>query len=358
MNNENIRFYLSGKEGQEKILATCAEARESIDIEHFIFHDDAVGQRLVAILRERARAGVKIRVLCDAVGSWNLYTSRFPTDMRDDGIEVRFVNIISPWRINNFLSWFFRDHRKIVVVDKKIGFTGGVGFRDDMTSWRDTTIEVSDHAAQEMLFAFEEMWVRTAERKLSTRLRKTKRYTRGFDFITNSPYFRKRFLYYSIIDAIRNSKHHVFITTPYFVPDRRLTRVIRLAASRGVDVRLLLPGQEPEPFVGSATRSHYEKMLRAKVRIFEYQKSFLHSKTIVIDDEWATIGSFNLDRLSIIYNYEANIVSINPVMVDALRSHFQNDLADAKEITHRIWLTRPAIQKLREILILPIRRFL
>jgi|CXWK01.1.fsa_nt_gi cardiolipin synthase len=356
--HQSLRFYLFGAEAQERILAACASAQQSIDIEHFIFHDDTIGQRLVSVLRERARAGVRVRVLCDAVGSWNLYTSRYPTDMRDDNIDVRFVNIISPWRINNFLSWFFRDHRKIVIIDRKIGFTGGIGFRDDMAHWRDTTIEVGNHTVDEMLTAFNEMWDRSIEQKLSSRIQKTKTYSRGFQFLTSSPYFRKRFLYYAIIDAIRNAERTVYITTPYFVPDRRLARVLRLAASRGVDVRLLLPSDEPEPFVGWATRSHYEKMLRAGVRIFEYKKAFLHSKTIIVDDAWATIGSFNLDRLSILYNYEANIVSTDPDMVHALKKHFADDLTNTEEIVYRTWLTRPAIQKIRELVILPIRRFL
>jgi len=354
------KFYLYGKDAIDAMLRACESATETIDLEHYIFHDDTTGLRLIEILRSRARAGVKVRVLCDAVGSWNLYTSRFPADMRADGIEVRFVNIISPWRVKNFLSWFFRDHRKILIIDKRVGFTGGVGFRDDMHSWRDTTVEVHNKIVGEMLSTFNEMWTRAADRRWTSRIRKAKQYARGFQFLTNSPYFRRRYLYYGIIDAIRNAKQYVYVTTPYFVPDRRLARVLKLAAKRGVDVRILLPNRnsEPELFVGWATQSHYEKMLEAGARIFEYKKSFLHSKTIVIDDEWATVGSFNLDSLSTVYNYEANIVSTDTSLVETLRGHFTQDLFDSEEVTRPEWLKRPLTQRVREILVWPIRRFL
>lgn len=352
------KFYWHSHEAWEAMLRLCTEASKSIDLEQFIFSDDKIGQQLVEILRGKARAGVKVRVLCDTVGSWDLYSSRLPTDMRKDGIEIRFVNIVSPWRINNFFSWFFRDHRKILVIDQKIGLTGGTGFRDDMQDWRDTNIEVQNAIVGEMLSVFNEMWARAADKRVISRIKKSKRYTRGFQFITNSPYFRKRFLYYNIIDALRSAREYAFITTPYFVPDRRLARVLKLAAKRGVDVQIILPHFEPEPFVGWATRSHYKSMLEAGVKIFEYKKTFLHAKTIVIDDEWSTVGSFNLDSLSFLYNYEANIVSTDSQIASVLKKQFGEDLRQCEKFTLENWLKRPRIQKIREILIKPIRRFL
>ncbi len=336
----------------------CSGARETIDLEQFIFSDDDIGRRFVEILRERARAGVKVRVLCDTVGSWTLYTSRLPGLMRKDGVEIRFVNIVSPWRINNFFSWFFRDHRKILVADGKVGFTGGIGLRDDMHDWRDTHILVQNEIVNEMLFAFNEMWAQTADKDIISRIKKARQNVRGFQFITNSPHFHKRFLYHSIIDALWGAQKYAYLTTPYFVPDRRLIRVLKLAVKRGAEVKIILPDKVPEPFVGWASRSYYEAMLRAGVKIYEYRKNFLHGKTIVIDDKWATVGSFNLDSLSFLYNYEANIVSTDTSLVKTLKSHFIHDLANTEEIMLDTWLQRPRIQKLREILVKPIRRFL
>lgn len=358
MSARNPRFYLHGHEAWDAMLQICADAKETIELEQFIFSDDNIGRRFVDVLREKARTGVKVRVLCDTVGSWTLYTSRLPGLMREDGVEIRFVNIVSPWRINNFFSWFFRDHRKILIADRKIGFTGGIGLRDDMHDWRDTHILVQNEIVNEMLFAFNEMWAQTADKDIISRIKKARQNVRGFQFITNSPHFHKRFLYHTIIDSLWSAQKYAYLTTPYFVPDRRLIRVLKLAVKRGVEVKIILPDKAPEPFVGLASRSHYETILRAGVKIFEYRKNFLHSKTIVIDDKWMTVGSFNLDSLSFLYNYEANIVSTDESLARTLKKHFTGDLADSEEIELNKWLQRPRIQKLREILVKPIRRFL
>jgi cardiolipin synthase len=368
MQEQPFRYFLHGHEAWSAMLAACSNARESIEIEQYIFADDEIGRQFIEVLRERAWAGVKIRILCDTVGSWSLYTSQLPTVIKQDGIEVRFFNTVSPWRINNFFSWFFRDHRKIMIVDKKIGFTGGIGIQNKMHDWRDTCVEVRGPIVQEMIFTFNEMWAQVANRDLLSRIQKARNYTRGFRFITGAPYLGKRFLYLSIIEAIRSAKTYAYITTPYFIPDQRLARVLRLAVKRGVDVRILLPGLPENPdaqfthktqeIVRYGAYSFYESMLRAGVKIYEYHKSFLHSKTMTIDDEWSTVGSFNLDSLSFFYNYEANIVSTDQESSQTIKKHFFDDLKLSKEIKMEEWLQRPFYQKFRELLVTPIRPFL
>jgi len=358
MNEQSPHFYLSGHETFTAMLSLCTAAQKSIELEQYIFSNDEIGKKFVEVLRERAWAGVKIRILCDTVGSWSLYTSDLPKLMEKDGIEIRFVNPVGPWRMNSFFSWFFRDHRKILIIDKKIGITGGTGIRDDMHTWRDTNVEVHGTIVHEMSVAFEEMWERTANKDLVSRIQRARQYTRGFQFITSAPYLKKRFLYYSVMDALRNTKKYAFITTPYFIPDRRLVRILKLAVKRGIDVRVLVPSKGVEPFVDRASRSHYEPLLKAGVRIFEYHSCFLHAKSIVIDDEWSSVGSFNLDSLSFIYNYEANIVSTDEAFIHSLKGHFLTDLNSTNEIHYKEWVSRPRIQKLRELAVMPIRGFL
>lgn len=343
----------------------CADARTSIDIEQYIFSSDNIGARYVELLREKARAGVKVRILCDAVGSWDLYNSPLPEHMRADGIDIRFVNMVGPWRVKNISSWFFRDHRKLLIVDNKTGLTGSSGLHDDMTNWRETNVEVSTDGINagivtEMVSSFNEMWERTGDKRMISRISRSRKYIRGFQFIINAPYFRKRFLYYTVIDALRSAKNNIYLTTPYFIPDRRLLRALQAAVKRGVVVKLMLPKAnfEVELFVGSAVRSYYERLLRAGIKIYEYNKSFLHAKTITIDNEWATVGSFNLDNLSFMYNYEANVVSTDPYVVQPLTAHFNVDLMHTNEIFLADWQKRPFIQKLQEFLVIPIRRFM
>jgi len=358
MNNIEPQFYLSGHDAWEAMLADCAGATTCIDLEQYIFVDDDIGRKFIDVLRERSRAGVKVRIICDAVGSWYLYNSSEVLLMKKDGIEIRFVNPVSPWRINNFFSWFFRDHRKILVIDKKIGYTGSLGIRDDMHSWRETTVRVGGNIVTEMSVTFNEMWLRTADTDVISRINKARSYTRGFNFVTNSPYFRKRFLYTSVIDALRGAHKYIYITVPYFVPDPRLIRVLKLAVRRGVDVRIIVPGHSVEPFVGLAAQSFYEELLRYGVKIYIYKKVFLHAKTIAVDDEWATVGSFNLDSLSFFYNYEANIISTESSFVVAIKNHFEVDLADAHEVILSEWIKRPFWEKIREFLIIPLRGLL
>ena len=352
------QFYLTGRDTWEAMLKACEEAEETIDFEQYVFSDDEISCRFVDVFRRKAKEGVKVRVLCDTVGGWNLYNSTLPRELRADGVEIRFFNIVSPWRIKNFFSWFFRDHRKILVVDKRIGFTGGVGIRDEMASWRDTHVKVEGPIVAEMERAYNELWVQSIDKDLLSRLKKAKTYMRGFHFVTNAPYWRKRFLYYGLIEAIRSAERYIYLTTPYLVPDGRLMRILRLAIRRGVDVRIIVPKQSNMPFVERAAHAHFDILLSSGVRIFQYHHGFLHAKTAVIDDEWATVGSFNLDSLSFTYNYEANIVSTESIFIDEVKKHFATDLNYTREISLAEWRRRPWTQKFREWLVTPIRRFL
>lgn len=352
------QFYLHGRESWDAMLAALKNARHTIDLEQYIFADDAVGAEFLDVIRERAATGVKVRLLFDTVGSWFIYNSFLPRILRAAGIEIRFFNPISPWRIGSFFAWFFRDHRKILVIDDEIGFTGGIGIRDDMATWRDTNVQVSGPIVAEMKYAFEEMWAQAVNNDLISRLKKARRYVRGFHFLTNAPYWKKRFLYQNFIDAIRSARSTVYLTTPYFIPDRRLRRVLRLACRRGVDVRVLVPKISNEALVGYAGHSYYRELFESGIRIFQYDKEFLHAKTAVIDTEWATVGSFNLDSLSFLYNYEANIVSTEQEMIDALYAHFVEDINVSTEINPREWQNRSWIEKVREFFIVPFRRFL
>lgn len=358
MNDVQWQFYLSGHEAWDAMLEACRSAKVSIDMEQYVFSDDEISRRFIDLFIQKQKEGVKVRFMCDTVGAWSLYNSNLPKELREAGVEMRFFNIISPWRIRHFFSWFFRDHRKILVVDKKIGFTGGMGIRDEMAFWRDTHVKVVGPIVHEMQQAFNELWEQSVNKDLISRIKKSKAYMRGFYFITNAPYWKKRFLYYTLIEAIRSSKKYIYLTTPYLVPDGRLRRTLRLAVRRGVDVRILIPKTSNMPFVERGAQAHFEVLLQSGVRLFQYTHTFLHAKTGVIDDEWATVGSFNLDSLSAIYNYEANIVSTDPTFIGEVKKHFAHDLTESRELTIEEWRKRPFISKLKEILVRPIRQFL
>lgn len=354
----NWHFYLSGRDAWRAMLDACERAEKTIDFEQYVFSDDKISQQFIELFRRKQKQGVKVRMLCDTVGGWNLYKSSMPREMREDGVEVRFFNIVSPWRIRNFFSWFFRDHRKILVIDKSVGFTGGIGIRDDMETWRDTHVKVSGPIVLEMERVFNELWAQSVEKNFISRIKRLKTYAKGFHFVTNAPYWRKRFLYYDIVESIRSAQKYIYLTTPYLVPDSRLMRILRLAVARGVDVRIIVPKKSNMPFVERASQAHFDPLLQYGVRIFQYHHEFLHAKTAVIDDEWATVGSFNLDSLSFLYNYEGNIVSTDKTFIDEVKKHFTHDLKYTRELSLEEWRQRPFVAKFREWLVMPIKRFL
>lgn len=358
MEKNKPQFFTETNDAWEAMLAACENARESIDIEQYILTPDSIGERFIHLFIRKAREGVKIRILCDTVGSYGFFNSSIPDELRRIGIEVRFFNIISSWRIPNILSWYFRTHRKIMIIDHQSAFVGGVGIREDMRDWRDTEVHIDGSIIKEIQDTFEEMWKITAEDGVFARIKKFRFHTIGTKFITNAPYPRRRFLYHRFVEVIRGSRKYVYLTTPYLVPDRRFLRVLRLAAYRGVDVRIMVPRASDFSIVHRAAHSFFTKLLSYGIRIYEYEGRFLHAKTAVIDDEWATLGSFNLDSFSFTYNHEANVVSTDSYFIETLKNHFEHDMVSCREVLKEEWDKRPMSWKIREWFIMPFRRFL
>lgn len=358
MNKTNWQFYLRSDNAWHAMKEACLNARLSIDIEQYILEKDDIGSEFLEILIQKRKAGVEIRILCDMVGSYDLFSSSVPDSLRDIGIQVRFWNIVKPWRVRSYLSWFFRDHRKMLVVDKKIGFIGGVGIRGDFKIWRDTHVKVIGPVTLEMAHSFEQMWNAASIKNSTKNTPSNKNSTGDFSLVTNSPLLRKKFFYHDLVSMIRSAKSSICITTPYFIPDGKIRRALKGAAKRGVETVILIPRKSNHIWADRAGRSYFEKLLQNKVRIFRYGGEMLHAKTVVIDGVWASVGSFNIDSLSIRFNYEANVVSTNEIFAQEVMEFFREDLVLSEELQLHEWKARPARYKLMEILSLPIRRLL
>src|SRR3989344_8791655 len=165
MNETGWRFLNNPMEAWEAMLSDCQNARVSIDLNQYIFDVDGIGKKFLVLFFEKAKHGVRIRLLCDAVGSWNLYNSQYPKKLSEAGIQVMFFNPISPWRLTNFTSWFFRDHKKILVIDNAIGHTGGLGINQKMQSWRDTNVRLTGPIVAEMSRVFARMLENARKRR-------------------------------------------------------------------------------------------------------------------------------------------------------------------------------------------------
>jgi len=368
MEQQQWKIFAYAHEAWESMLDDCRGATASIDLEQYIFEHDAIGKRFADTLEQKAGEGVRVRLLCDMAGSYNFFNSTYAKRLIANGVEVLFFNPIKPWRINNYSSWFFRDHRKVLVIDSRIGHIGGVGIHQRMQGWRDTHVRIEGSVVRELGDVFEQMWVRAHEGKkfkLDSAFRRAddvqlrrSGFARHFYFLTNSPRFHRRFIYHSLLDTIRNSRKRIYLTTPYFVPDLRLVRALRFAARRGVDVRLIVSMASDLPFVDIATRSYFWIMLKAGVRIYLYRDHVLHAKVSITDDDWVSVGSANLDNLSLLLNYEANLVSTDRSFVQRMIDQFNKDLERSSEVFFDAWKRRSWIQKVLEVIMWPIHKFL
>jgi cardiolipin synthase A/B len=351
-------LYASNEDAWAAMLEDCRRAAVSISLEQFIFYNDELGQKLLDILIERASAGVKVRLLWDAAGSFSLFGTGMIKTLKEKDIELVFWRTLIPSysSVPNLRSWFLRNHRRTLVIDEKIGYTGSICIKDSMKNWRDTNVRLEGPVVHSMQDAFIRMWSRAKGIKQPPH----KKLPRDpeFSYITSSPAPGRRFMHHTLIEAIRGAEKYIYITTPYFVPTHRVMRAIKLAAHRGVDVRILIPQTSNVFAVDLGARSFFDTLLASGARIFLYQGRLIHSKTSVIDGTWSTVGSLNMDAVSLLYNYEANIVSLNSRFAEELSAHFIHDLQDSKEVLAEDRKNRFFLEKIPEMMIRVIRNFL
>ncbi len=355
------KFYTNSVDAWEAMLLSISNATESIDLEQFILSHDSIGVRFLDALKERAKAGITVRIFCDEVGSFSLYRANIKNELESTGIKIKFFNSIIPWNPNKESLWFFRDHRKLLIIDKRIGFAGGVCLGDIMREWRESTVEVKGNVVTQMIESFEVMWNRSYHKFKYYLPKKKKLFTDAqneFRYITNAPLPGKRYMYKELIRAIKSAKHYIYLTTPYLLPDYRLLRNLKQACKRGVEVRLLIPENTNSRLVNIGGGTFFRDMLDSGIRIFRYTGTLIHAKTGIIDGKWSTIGSLNLDNLSLRYNFEGNIVSLNKHFAFELEKQFLDDLKLSKELTLTEWGKRGLLRRFLEILIWPFRKLL
>lgn len=352
------KFFTKNEDAWDAMLNACANAKKSIDLEQYIFVTDEIGQKFIDICTQKASEGVRVRFLWDAAGSWNLFGQFIISDLSKRGIQVSFFNTLIPRAFHNHKWWFFRNHRRSLVIDSSIAFTGSISVWRRAREWRDTHLMITGKVVSEIEQTFEVMWDRAngIKRPWKIHARDT---DQGFHYVTNAPVRGGHIIYDHLIEAIRGAKKYIYLTTPYFVPDQRLFRVLRLAVRRDVDVRILLPEKTDYPVLDLGARSFYTKSLRAGIKIYLYNNDrFIHSKTGIIDGDWSTIGTMNLDNVSLLYNFEANIITTNRDFAMDLEEIYRKDLIHSRELTMAEWEKRGFIARWFEFLVRFIRKFL
>lgn len=340
-----VTLFASGEQAFAAMCEAIGAAREEVLLESYILRDDATGQAFLTALSAAAARGAAVRVLADAVGSFSTRNT-FWKELRRRGIAVRLFHPLIP-RLWNQL---FRDHRKILVVDRSVAFTGGMNIGEEYgstrvatgSSWRDTHARVEGPVAWEMAVVFAEGWVHAGGEPFTIAPLEVAAAPGARVLVLDSRPLRGHFESASVLGAITGAaRRRLWITNAYFAPGHAALRVLGAAARRGVDVRLLLPGATDAPIVRHAGHGSFAALLRRGVRIFEYQPTVLHAKCMVADDLVSVVGSSNLDFRSFNFNAECNLVILDAETAAEMTAMFERDLQAAVEITAESWRARP-----------------
>jgi cardiolipin synthase len=352
-----IDVLTNGEVYYEAELEAIRQARHSVNIEAYIFQKGRVARQFLAALTERARAGVEVNMVVDAVGSFLTWKSYF-RDLCAAGGRVHFYHPIRWYtlpRINN------RTHRELVVVDGKVGFVGGAGFGDHWRydhgrkgkkrRWRDTMFRVEGPAVRDLQAAFAENWLETSGEVLADM-----EYFRWCEeagecsamVVASAPSTgrssRNRMIFQTLLAAAQKSIH---ITTPYFLPDRYArAELIRAVKERGVEVKVIVPGTHADHLLTRrSSRRLFGKLLRAGAKIYEYRPSMIHTKVLLVDGMWSIVGSTNFDHRSFGINDEINLALFDPEIAERLERDFAEDLANSKAVNYWDWSRRSLIER-------------
>lgn len=367
MTGNSAQALIDGPQALDAIGKAIAAAKHHIHIETYIFGDDDVGRKLAAQLKEKRAAGVEVRVLYDAVGSVSTPESFF-ADLRTAGIEVLAYRPLTPENTVLFLRMNNRDHRKIIVVDGEVGFTGGMNIsaaylrssksRPGPTAgldagWRDTHVRVAGPVVQQLQALFLATWIRAGgEVDASSVDFFPKVAAAGTDPIaivaSDGADSSEASVYSTYLAVVRLATRRIWLTQAYFAPNQQFIDALLDAVKRGVDVRVVVPGFTDSGLIFNAARSRYEELLQGGVRLYEQHEALVHAKTAVVDGVVSTVGSANLDMRSFIHNNEANAIIVSRDFGLALETVFERDLQSSREVTLDEWRHRGLLPRLKE----------
>lgn len=362
--NNTVKLLLNGEEKFPELLSALEGATSHIHLEYYIYENDDTGNSVVDMLIKKAQQGVEVRFMYDDFGSRGL-GKKFIRKLEANGIETAPFYKIKWYGLVNRLN--YRNHRKIIVIDGKKSFIGGINisnrYRNDTQPknnlyWRDTHLMIDGPATFFLQYIFICDWNFCAENKLQFGSNYFPKYLQEeqirdelVQIVPSGPDSKLPVIFYSLLKAIGAAKKQVLITSPYFIPGESLMDALIIAAKSGVEIKLLIPWKSDSMIVNSAARSYYKELLRHGIRIFEYQKGFVHSKVMIIDDNLSVVGSANMDYRSFDLNFEVNAMLYSKSVTEQLQKAFNNDLEHSSEINPTDWLNRPKYIHLYEKLV-------
>jgi cardiolipin synthase len=363
-----VELLFNGDQIFPAMLKAIRGARKSITYQQYMFEDGAIAYEIAEAFAERCRAGVEVKILLDSLGSGNL-PKDIPGLWKDAGCQlewferVKVFQFITPWEL---LNYNHRSHRRILVIDGKIGFTGGHGVSEAWTGdgrtaehWRQTDVRVEGPIVQKLQAAFVDSWRRSTGDLLGDDTYFPALDAQGKVYaqvVKSSPLGGSFGSYLLFLLSIASAQKSIHIANPYFFPDDRIQEALINAAKRGVKVIVLCPAKSDIAATSAASRSGFGDFLLGGVEIYEYEPALMHSKAMVVDGVWSTVGSANLDYRSLAINEEINLVVYDAGVAAQLEKSFQEDLKHAKKLTYEAWESRPFLDKIFELFTIPIKQ--
>ncbi len=336
--NNKLNFFFDGNKKFDALMDDIERAQKFIHLEYYIVRGDALGTKIVQALAKKAKEGVQVRVLYDYMGNW-LLPKGFFRPLEEAGGEAM------PFLAPAFVRFNSRNHRKIVVIDGKIGYVGGFNIGDEYLGrvkrfgfWRDTHVRLRGDVVAQLQIRFLMDWNYSAKRSVPYNSFFFPPVKEHFGYlpaqiVCSGPDTQWRSVQNSYFKMINEAERSVFIQTPYFVPDAGIQEALRVAALSGIDVRIMIPGKPDHPFVYWASMSYLGELLEAGVKCYQYETGFIHSKTVCIDGIAASVGTANMDVRSFRLNFEVNAFLYDPHTVEELEEKFRKDLKECTEIT-------------------------
>ncbi len=344
----------NGRETFDSILHELEQAKEHIHLEYYIIEDDNIGNKVKDILVRKARQGVEVRIIYDDVGSWSL-SKKYIRDLKDAGAEVYAFMPVRFSRLADRVN--YRNHRKILVIDGQVGFVGGINIADryidgskDLGLWRDVHLKLEGQAVHSLQAVFLIDWFFVSDK-----------------IIDDDKYFSEHKVdekclvqitacgpdsdWASIMQAyfaaISTAKEYIFITTPYFIPNESLLTALKTASLSGIDVRIILPFNTDSHIVYWGTISYVKELLEAGIKIYLYKEGFIHSKILMVDDVFASVGTANIDIRSFDTNFEVSALIYDHEITRKLKKDFCEDLAKSEQVTLETWAERSLLTRLK-----------
>lgn len=350
----DVLFYRTGEDKFKALYAAIKEAKEHIHIQYYIFMDDNLGTHFADLLIQKAKEGVEVRLIYDDVGAWKV-KRKFFDNLEANGVEVQpFLRVKFRWltsRVN------YRNHRKLVVIDGRIGFMGGMNIADRYVKgvsfgvWRDSHIKIEGLAVASLQTCFLVDWYSSRGELLTQEKYYPKLEIKGeckLQLATSGPMGQFKMIHNGIIQAINIARKYVYIQTPYFIPTDAVMLALQMAAMRGVDVKLMVPRQSDTTFVHVASMSFLKEVLDAGVDVLLFDIGFLHSKLMVIDDDLTITGSANMDIRSFEHNFEIDAFIYDKTTSESAKEIFLADMVNSHKVEIEDWEKRGRITKFNE----------